>query len=606
MKLLLGLYGENTIKYRDCIDHNVNQYELINKNCIISNINMGRIRYPSSVSGYGKILFLNGLFILKDYALNEFMDNSSPILHSILKKNVMDIPKEFVNGAYNGVILEENSIYLFNDFMALYPLYYSVRSGTLLFSTSLQLLSGILKPDWDEEAIIEFLQLGYNFTYKTILKDIFCLPPASLLRYKNNNFTIENYASFPANREVMASRQEVTEEIHSRFKKSIRRLYSARLRYSLSLTGGMDSRLIFLEWPDKLKLLTETAGENTSDYIKAKELVEKLGNATLHELEDLKDDSYFEGIQKYYDLCDNPTKLLADYNYYHLLWKQNRGADIHLSGAGGELFNGENLYLNRKLFYVLREGLFPYSYHKLDDTSKADLIKKALYSDYKRNLLKFVNGRYTVNQLGVEETIGKKIDTFLGHPFFKETYIERFRTFMQANLAYYPFSFVAETNDFPIFPYNDREFIYAVCKYHPSIRELRQLELSILKKYKEALDIPIDTTHLKLFYPYFVHKFMRVLRMVLNIGFQKKIPFIQKGKPPRYRAFKYFDHSLTDYRDYIKSCILACPFYDRNKIQKYLQELDKISRFNFYTHHNEAANISILFRLAMAERRFKY
>jgi len=605
MKLLLGLYGENAIKYRDYIEHKVNQYEFINRNCLISNINRGRIKYPSSLSGYGKVLFLNGLFILKDYTLDEFINNSSSILHSILKKRAIDIPKEFVNGAYSGVILEEDSIYLFNDFMALYPLYYSVGNNTLLFSSSLQLLSKILNPDWDQEAITEFMQLGYNFTYKTILKGIFCLPPASLLRYKNNNLTIENYASFPKDKELTASQPEVIEKIHSKFKASINRLYSPKLKYCLSLTGGMDTRLIFLEWPNKLELLTETAGENTSDYIKAKELVEKLGNAALHELEDLKDDAYYEGIQKYYDLCDNPMKLLADYNYYHLLWKQNRGADIHLSGCGGELFNGENLYLSRKFFYVLREAILPYSYHKLIDTSKDDLIKRALYSDYKSSLPEFINQKYTLNQLGIEETIVKKLDTFFGHPFFKETYIERFRTFMLSNFAYYPLSFVSQTNDFQIFPYNDREFIYSVCKYHPATRELRRLELSILKRYKEALDIPIDTTHIKVSYPYFAHKFMRVLRFVLNIGFHKKIPFIQKGEPPKFRAFKYFDHSLIDYREYIKSSILECHFYNRNKIQKYLRELDKISSFNFYTHHKEAANISILFRLAMAEKKFK-
>jgi asparagine synthetase B (glutamine-hydrolysing) len=605
MKLLFGLYGENVVNHQESINHYVDQYEIINRNCIISNINSGRIKYPPSISDHEKWLFLNGLFILKDYTLDAFMDNPLQILHSILKKSPGNIPKEFVNGAYNGVILEKDGIYLFNDFMALYPLYYSFRNGVLFFSSNLQLLSKILKPAWDKEAITEFLQLGYNFTYRTILKDIFCLPPSSLLSYKNNNLTIKNYASFPETREVTGDQQEVIEEIHSKFKKSVNRLYSTKLKYCLSLTGGMDSRLIFLEWPDRSELLTETAGENSSDFIKARELVEKLGNADLHELEDLKDDMYFEGIQRYYDLCDNPTKLLADYNYFHLLWKQNRGADIHFTGVGGELYNGESLYLNRKLFCVLSEGILPYHYHKLDDASKANLIKAALYSKYKRDLSKLLSEKHIMDQTDIIEIISEKLDTFLGNPSFKETYIERFRTFMLANAAYYPLSFVNQVNDFLMFPYNDREFIYSACKYHPASRELRRLQLSILKKHKEALDIPIDTTHIKVSNPYFIHKFMRVLRFVLNIGFHKKIPFIQKGDPPKFRVFKYFDHSFADYRNYVKSLILESSFYNRNKTRKYLQELDKISRFNFYTHHKEAANISILLRLAIAEKKFK-
>lgn len=606
MRLLFGVFGENARGYLDSISHNINKYKVINMNCIISNINSGRIKYPFSVSDNGKVIFLNGLFILKDYSLDDFMNNSSTVLRSILKRSINDIPKEFVNGAYNGVILEEDSIYLFNDFMALSPMYYSIKNDILIFSTSLQLLSKMLKPNWDEEAITEFLKFGYNFTYKTILKGVFCLPPASILRYKNRTITIRNYTSFPGNVILNASLEKVVEEIHFRFKESIKRLYSPKLKYCLSLTGGMDSRLIFLEWPNKSELLTETAGENTSDYIKAKELVEKVGNPTLHELEDLKGELYFKGFKKYYDLCDNPTKLMADFNYYHLLWKQNRGADIHLSGVGGELFNGENLYLSRNPFYVLKEGVLPYVYNKLDFAAKISMIKKALYSDYKIKLLSLINQSYTLNHLDFEEVVVKILDEFHGNSFFKEAYIERFRTFMLANSGFYPLSFVTETNDFLILPYNDREFIQEVCKYHPSTRELRRLGILILRKYNDALDIPIDTTHLKLSYPYYAHKLMRVLRMVLNIGFHKKIPFIQKGEPPKYISSRYIDHSIKDYRDYIKSSILSCSFYDRDKVQKYLQEIDKVSRFSFYTNHNEAANISILFRLAMAEKKFEY
>jgi len=602
MKFLFGIFGKNFHEImkkfpisKDAFNHN---------NCYICNNNEGKIRYPSFVSNNKKTLFVNGIFIFKNTTLDNFAEDPKGAFHLILENKLSEIPYEFVNGAYNAVILEEPTIYLFNDFMALSPLYYCIKDDTLIFSTSIRFLVTYLESEWDLEAINEFLQLGYNFSYKTIFKNIYSLPPASLLIF-NEKLKIDTYATFPRMPEIKSDQHEIENEIHNAIKTSIQRLYSKKFKYALSLTGGMDSRLIFLEWPNKQELLTETSGENTSDYLKAHELVKELGNIELHELENLYADKYLDGFQAYYDLCDNPTKLLTSYNYYHLKWKIERGADIHLTGAGGELFNGENLYLNRKPLYLVREAFLSYTYHKLDEVSKENLIRKAMYAEYKKKLPEMLDGEYRINTDGIIRSIVQKLDTFLGNPGFKETYLERFRTYMQANFAYFPLSIVASCSDIPLLPYNDRDLIMLVCKYHPSSRELRRLEIAILKKHAEAMHIPIDTTHLKLSSPYFAHKFMRVLRMVFNIGYHKKVPFIQKGDPPKYRASKYFDHLMTDYREYIKSSILNCQFYNKTKIQQYINEIDKVHSFNFFSHHSESTNISILFRLAKSEKTTK-
>jgi len=193
------------------------------------------------------------------------------------------------------------------------------------------------------------------------------------------------------------------------------------------------------------------------------------------------------------------------------------------------------------------------------------------------------------------------LDDFLGSPSFAETYLERFRTFMLANAAFYALSFVGDKY-FPVFPYNDRALIFAISKYHPRARELRRLEFLLLRQYKNAYDLAVDTTHLKVNAPYSLHKFTRVLRFILNIGFHRKVPFIQNGDPPKFRAFKYFDHSQENYREYVRGTIQRCPFYNEKAIRQYLTETDMINRTNFYTYHREAVNISVLFRLAVAAK----
>ena len=72
-----------------------------------------------------------------------------------------------------------------------------------------------------------------------------------------------------------------------------------------------------------------------------------------------------------------------------------------------------------------------------------------------------------------------------------------------------------------------------------------------------------------------------------------------------FRRPKYFDHGMVEYREYVRSLILQCSFYDRNLARSYIEKVEGLTKSNFFTMHREAANISILLRLAIAEQKFK-
>jgi hypothetical protein len=123
----------------------------------------------------------------------------------------------------------------------------------------------------------------------------------------------------------------------------------------------------------------------------------------------------------------------------------------------------------------------------------------------------------------------------------------------------------------------------------------------MLKNYHELKDIPIDTTHLKIDAPYELQRFFRVLRMVLNVGYHRKIPFLQKGEPPRFRAFPYFDPGQKEFRHLVNQRLRNSNWLDKNEIDKYINEISKIQGFNFYVHHGAETNILMLLRLTYAE-----
>ncbi|MDP2923546.1 MAG: hypothetical protein Q8O30_07520 [Candidatus Omnitrophota bacterium] len=557
------------------------------------------IKYASRIDLSEKSLILFGNPFFKEISLDEFLSDSAGYLKKmLLDSKAQDIALKFTNGAYIGVVRLKEEYIIFNDFFELQPLYYYKGDGYLIISTSFKPLVKYLNTELDVDALNEYLMLGSILSHKTIKKEINLLPAASrMMINKNGEIKIENYATYLEDNLVGGNVENITENVHEAFKKALRRLYCDKLKYCLNLTGGLDTRLIFLEWPDRKNLLTETAGAaDSSDVLKAQQLVKKYGNVSLHTLENLEEDKYLEGFKKYYELCDNPLNLKQEFNYYHLKWKSQRGAHIRLFGSG-EILGGENLYLNRKPLYLLHEMFFPYKYHTLKETDKLLLIEAVLKANYKQGLNTLLKKdlQSELNPGNILEIYGG----YLGSARYKETFTERFRTSIVALAGYLPFAEV--TNDFIfISPYYDREFIEILLKYHPQFRELRKQQLYLLKKYHGYCDLALDTTHLPVSAPYYLHKMLRVPRFILNIGFHKKVPIFQKGEPPTDRVNPYLKPENDEFRDFIKSTILNSGIFDKGSLTIFFNEVDSIKKFNFFTHHQKLTNLYLLFRLAYA------
>lgn len=600
---LLGIIGE---KAEYLLKNILNKKEINTSNlCLYKNsafwISKNHILdYPPIIDINDKSLILFGNPFVKHLTLDKFLSNPYEHLAIILTKYEPEaVPLQFTNGAYVGVIREGSEYIIFNDFFQLLPLYYSQVENCVVISTSFRLLSSYIDTEADINVINEYLTLGHILSQRTIKKGISTLPPASIMRIKDDReIKIKNYATYPDDNLIQGRKEDIAEEVNRSFRQALQRLYSNRLKYCLNLSGGADTRLIFFEWPDRNNLLTETAGEdNSSDVLKAKELVKKYGNPSFHVLENLQEERYLEGFKKYYELSDNPLNLKQNFNYYHLQWKSSRGAQIRLFGAG-EIFGGENLYLNRSPLYLFQEMIFPYNYHKLKESDRLLLIKNVLKVKEKTGLNKLL-----INDLQKEpdlKNILKIYSDYLGRAAYQETFTERFRTWIVALAGYLPFSEINNKDFILVSPYNDREFLEVILRYHPKFRELRRLQLYVLKKYHGYCTLPLDTTHLSVSAPYYFHKILRVPRFILNIGFHKKVPIFQKGGPPTERFEPYLRPEYQEFRDFIKTTIFNSNIFEVDSLKIFFKRVDAIKSFNFLVHHREITNLYLLFRLAYA------
>ncbi len=560
------------------------------------------IRYPACTDCGDKSLMLFGNFFLKGIPLDDFLASGGAFLKKILSGNAAeDIPRLFVNGAYMGVIKEGDKYIIFTDFFGLMPVYYCSLNGLLIISTSIKAMDSFIKPSLNISALNEYLSLGGLFSGQAIKTGVYSLPPASFLTVNKGAVScVGNYASYPEDELIKKKQADVIDEAKAAFKEAIGRLHSSKLKYCLGLTGGADTRLIYFNWPDRHNLLTETAGAvDSSDALKAAELVRLYGNSNLYSPEDLKQDKLAEGFELYYKLCDNPLNVRQNLNFYNLQWKASRNADIRLYGAG-ELLAGENLYLSRSPLTMIKEMFLPAGYHAIENSNKKALIKNVLKNKYKNRLVSLLNKDLQAG-FSMEEILGL-FNPYLGRARYQETFVERFRSFVLAHANYSSFGEAIKKDFILASPYNDTELIKVLLKHHPGRRRLRRLQLGMIRKAGIACRLPLDTTHLSVYMPYYLHKLLRVPRFVLNIGFHKKVFLIQRGQPPLYRIDPYLKKENRKLRDFIKETVLGCGIFDKARADAYFRQLGDIERFNFFTHHRQLSNIYILFRLAYAVR----
>lgn len=590
-------------------EHNLENYPDINKIIIGDNLLLFFNSYKSSVfysnfydyrSTTGKWYFFFGTFVSRDGIVEE---NE---IKELLEANPEDsfLKNYFVNGSYIFIVGDQNGNFtLFNDFYGLIPVYYYERDDNLIISSSLELLLKCreVSASINQEGLNEYMMYGRLPSSNTLITGVSKLIPSSEMRYSNGIQDINNYRTFPEEDNLKIRFEDYVQNTGDVVKSSIERLYDDNLKYDLSFTGGMDSRIIFGHWPDRNNLITETAGsKSSSDFIKAKQLIEQFGNKNIHYQEQKYPDKYQQGLFEYLYNVDNPLGV-GERNSYHLKWKASLGADIHMSGIGAELMGGENLYQSRKPAYVIREGLIGYNYS--GKQLFMELFNKVFaYSgdNYLKDAYKLTNRNI------IFEQIEKDFKDYFGGTNFSETLTERIRTYLLAIKGINDMSSYLYPERVFISPYNDYEFISNVSPYHPKYRELRKLELAVLKNMNFAVDIKIDTTHLKVNNPYVVHRFFRMLRFIFNIGYAKKIPFIQEGDALKTRVPAYFLKENSELRQKINSFIRNSKLLDSEKVERLLAkyENEDISYNHYKMTHAEWPTILKLLRLAVFEDKY--
>ncbi len=190
-----------------------------------------------------------------------------------------------INGQFNLVVWDERTdeVLIINDRYALRPLQYAVIDGELYFAPEGKaILAGSeTKPALNLDTLVNLLSWGRIWIGDdTFFEGIKILPPASVLRWKDNQATIFRYWSYTHEPQVEIGDDYIEHTVDT-FRRAVKRYTSSPARYGISLSGGLDSRAVLAAFTSQhgseIKSYSWGVFDEHDELKLARQTAEKLG-----------------------------------------------------------------------------------------------------------------------------------------------------------------------------------------------------------------------------------------------------------------------------------------------------------------------------------------
>lgn len=162
-----------------------------------------------------------------------------------------------LNGAFIAAIWDQvkRKLFIINDRLGLYPLYYAQVNGTFLFSTGVRslIMESNLPREVDQVAIAEILTFDHALHDHTLLKSVKLLQQATTLVYSDGQMKIESYWDFTYPEHYqLRSETEWMEGFLAVMRQAVKRQVAHdEVPAGILLSGGLDSRVLVAYLSDK-------------------------------------------------------------------------------------------------------------------------------------------------------------------------------------------------------------------------------------------------------------------------------------------------------------------------------------------------------------------
>ena len=219
------------------------------------------------------------------------------------------------------------------------PFYYAVgKNGELVFASEIRSIikSGFVQPEVDYIQIQHFLEYSYIYPSKTIYKNIYALPPASFLEYKEGSIKIDKYWDLPIKSESLDVDDAVNKFLFL-FEEAVKKQIISDVPIGAYLSGGLDSgSVVAMASKHKNNITTIAFGfnEGINELKLAREMSQKYRTNHI----EITDEScnIADELIKINEIFDEPIADPAAIPARIIAQEAKKHASVVLTGDGGD------------------------------------------------------------------------------------------------------------------------------------------------------------------------------------------------------------------------------------------------------------------------------
>lgn len=329
-------------------------------------------------------------------------DNASYLIHLYEENN-----EDFIyhlNGNFNGILidLQRNKAILFNDRFGMLRLYFFESKECLLFSSEAKSLLKV-RPESrkiDLKSMGEFLSCNCVLENRTLFSDIFLLPGGSFWKFEKNQKVTKNQYFRPVEWEnqPILEKEIFYQRLKETFSRILPKYFNSDNPIALSLTGGLDTRMILANLNNsslELQCYTHAGKFHDSFDLKIARKVAQICNLTHHTIQLDRNflDNFAALAEKSVYISDGNLDLSGAVNIYmNKLVREI--AQVRITGNhGSELFRSvgwiKAMEPGNRLFHpdfkkYIHESRETLRYQKIGHPLTFSHFKEAAWHEYNR------------------------------------------------------------------------------------------------------------------------------------------------------------------------------------------------------------------------------
>lgn len=498
---------------------------------------------------------------------HKFSVNNSPefILHLYEQKG-----KDFVQSLNGSFVLtiwdrKKQELLIINDRYGLRPLYYTKNNGRLLYGSEIKaiLTDETFDKIIDWKAVADFFAFEFILGNKTFFQGISVLPPASILSFKKNKLSIEQYWDFKYE-EKKYSEEFLAAELAKQFRKAVEIRMQDEKRKGLFLSGGLDSRSILAATNKKFH--TYTFGKKGCDDSKIARAVsneKKMKNKFL----ELEGDEFPKFAEKAVYLSDG----LVNVFHFHAIGLMDiikDEVDVIFDGLALDLSLGGS-YLKADNFCCDETSLPDMLFKKTNKLFTEDVARQLFSKEYSEKIKgKAFNSLKTELDKLEDKNIANKSDHF-----FLQNRVRRF-TLMSSVYIRNKIELVTPTYDL--------NFMNVILTVPPELRLNHRIYRKFLKNLdKELAKIPYGKTGIRPDAPevlrrtsFVIHAITHKIKQLLKMHTRGTLLIPDKR---RYTAYDEWIRKNPLFRKFVKQILLdektlKAGYLNRDFLQKMIND----------------------------------